>query len=87
MSPFGLLELKPPGASRVSHHSYAGKKFPNTRNVWCSKLIVERQQEKLQYECIAGFMKLKFPSEWLIKTVYSDPSNRTSDQVVFLIRK
>ena len=49
--------------------------------------IVERQQDKLQYTCIAGVMRLKFPSEWLIKTVYGDPSNHTSDQVVFLIRK
>ena len=44
----------------------------------------ERQQEKLQYTCIAGFMRLNFPSEWLITTVYGDPSNHTSDQVVFV---
>ena len=47
--------------------------------------IGERQQEKLQYTCIAGFMRLNFPSEWLIKTVYGDPSSHTSDQVVFFV--
>ena len=41
------------------------------------------RQQKLQYTCIAGFMRLNFPSEWLIKTVYGDPSYHTSDQIVF----
>ena len=44
--------------------------------------IGERQQGKLQYTCIAGFMRLNFPSERLIKTVNGDPSNHSSDQEV-----
>ena len=44
--------------------------------------IGERQQGKLQYTSIAGFMRLNFPSEWFIKTVNGDPSNHSSDQEV-----
>ena len=55
-----------------------------TPEMYGAASIGERQQDELQYTRIAGFMRLNFPSEWLITTVYGDPSNHTSDQVVFL---
>ena len=38
-----------------------------------------RQHSRGKYPCIAGFIRLNFPSEWLIKTVYGHPSNNTPD--------
>ena len=53
-----------------------------TLEMYGAASIGEQQQVKLQYTYFAGFMRFNFPLEWLIKTVYGDPSNLTSDQIV-----